>query len=211
MPVRPLHPELVRRMRKIVAKYGVKNPERLYFHLGKMKLADYRLLEKNDDRTDSLKPGRSVRKGDVHRTFPEEMQVVIKRVHGLDQKHPPTAADVKKIIENAVKNHNILYADKEKDYSLRAPIVHDIGLDLLAMAHTNAPNIIEVIGDFNGKGKTERGKRMLAQLKKSGIDEEKLKMAANRLNNRTATHRRNVFLFGTIKGKIDFMLMPDLV
>ncbi|MFH1224892.1 MAG: hypothetical protein V1676_03735 [Candidatus Diapherotrites archaeon] len=222
MPVKPLPPELVNRLRKAAKK-----------------LDSLHLKMKNMDHRGKHGYGR-VREIRLNKN--KGAEVVIKRTHGLDRTHGMSADEVISCIENKVDEHNKglenfsnrpkrdvgvwkkmwqkVWRSKQQtievgpNYILRKPFAHAIGKDLIAMERTGCPSLREVLGDrlpYGGtREKTIRGATFFEEIKKKHkVTDEELINATLEVCGRTDIDPDNMLLLGYEKGKFIFMPLLD--
>ena len=203
MPVRPLPPELVKRLKKsscVISAY-----------LGNMENLDHRPYIELDDSRDTHSSGGRVREMNISKNFPNE-KLVIKRAHtglfGEAEIKDDAPARIIKHFSELVDKHNSLF--KPGDYELRKPIIYDIGYGLIAMAKTDAPSIEEMIHEDISR-RTERGRTLMRNLiKEHKISVTKFKEICETLRTRTHLPSAHLLVLGVENGKIIFMPLPDV-
>lgn len=192
MPVKRLPKKLVKRLRAAAPK--------LETALGKMKNLDHRRINLWNNELEikcALVPGTRVREMNVSRNFPKT-KLALKRVH------ESTAAETIKKICSLVRQHNSKH--KPKNYTLVPPKAYAISSDLIAMAKTGAPSMMEIMDE-----KTPRAERMVEELRsKHGLGKSKLVSYAGKICGSTGWTYSHVLLLGANKGKPVFMPLLDL-
>ncbi|MEK6941509.1 MAG: hypothetical protein AABW85_01480 [archaeon] len=202
MPLRPLPPVLIERLKTLVAKEISSaerrgNASRVHGFHGSLKNIDPRRRQRADLPLDSTEGyGRRVRQLAVRRRFPEIGRVVIKRVHGESAR-----LTIQEII-NRVRIHN--KRCRPQLYVLLEPVAYDIGANLVAMAKVNRPTIKDVVES------TVVGKKFAILQKKVGLGINDLKAAGLEMLHNTGFYPRNVLVVGAKDGKFEFLPLIDL-
>lgn len=213
MPLKPLPRTLVKRLRDTFGRAPQKTAM-----LQRMKNADhrqedvmtlwsrYRKLEKMEDAPLGMWGGR-VRQMNVSRNYPGT-ELILKTPHPND----PDASDGKEYdakatirhVQNVVRMHNERYDDAR--YELLSPKAYAINPRLIAMSRTDAPNLPEVLPAIQ----TERGRKMLEQLRRQGFTAKKIAEIAEVVTDRTEIRDTNMLLVGAKKGKLLFLPLVDV-
>ncbi|MBU0636325.1 hypothetical protein KKE06_04840 [Candidatus Micrarchaeota archaeon] len=197
-----LPPELIERLRKVVAKQEQKAsiPD-LYRALGRMQNIDHRQGQNNimSSPQDTRKWSGRVRQMKIRRTFPN-VELVIKRSHDDNARNT-----IDKIM-NTFKRHQQNYPNAE--YVLVPPKAYDLGQELIAMPKTNVPSVREIIGELTEQ--TPRGQKFFKVLQENfGVTKKKLEKDAQALFLRIIYTWGNFTLLGVQNGKFVFMLLAE--
>lgn len=218
MPLKPLPPKLVQRLKNTFGRAPQKTAM-----LQRMKNADHRqkevlrvwdkmpltrLLEK-PARMEKIPLGMwggRVRQMNIARNYPGT-ELILKAVHpsfgGAKYDAKATIGYVRKI----VREHNKKYGDEK--YKLLAPKAYAINPHMIAMSKTDAPNLQEVLPLF-AESRTERGKKMLEELRKQGFTAKKIGGIASLAQRRTGIRDTNLLLIGAEKGRLLFLPLVDV-
>ncbi len=202
MPIRPLPPLLIEKLRVLVATEirGAKRKgreSRVHSTVGKMRNVDSRRRELTGFPIDATEnKGRRVRQLAIRRRFPEIRRIVIKRIHGAKARHT-----IQEII-NRVQVHNKRFSPKL--YVLLEPVAHDIGANLVAMMKVNRPTIKDVLD------KTLLGQKFFVFGKRMGLTLNDLRAAGLELWEKSGFAPRNVLVVGAKEGKFEFLPLIDL-
>ena len=134
----------------------------------------------------------------------------------IKRAHDGSAKEHKKTVQQKVREHNQNYAKIETIYVLLMPKAHVISEDLIAMAKTNAPSVIEILGCKawrrlkSGRQRTARGQKFFQELQaKHGVTKKQLREAATRLEERTGIYWGNILLLRVENRKFVFMPLVD--
>ena len=192
MPVKRLHPHLVKRLQRVA--HRLLTPARVR----RMKNIDHR-KERHSIPMDGIAgPGYRVRELRVRKEN-SRVPVVIKR----DHLHA-TPASTLAFLRMIVKDHNAVYQPTQ--YRLFVPHAYALNDSYLAMAKTEYPSITEIFGD----GTTKRGTKFFTTLrKKHSVTLHQLREAADTVSLRTGFPIGNILLIGVRNKKFIFVPLVD--
>lgn len=224
MPVKPLSPRIVERLKAQVKKaFELDSSGRIiYGHLGSLENIDPRrnlFPWVRENPRDTLEMGGRVRAYKIHRNFPGTREVVLKRTHAFN------AEKTLKIISGLVSRHNSRF--RNELYVLRQPSAYAVGPDLIAMSRTAFPTVQEILGGVGFGGRkilpSESGKRFFESLERqTGASRAELGLAFERFRKNLYSisegaypylrkiSEKNFLLLGFEGEKFVFMPLPDV-
>lgn len=141
---------------------------------------------------------KRVRQLDVSRQFPEVGKVVIKKIDFGD----------KGMLKQYLKKFN---TGRVSEVIIKKPKIYFLKDDLILMAKTNYPSLIEIFGDSQKNGITKRGIKLLNDsLKKSVLSKDFVEKQMHEFCMKYKVANRNVLFLGIKNKKIILMPLPDI-
>jgi len=205
MPIKPLPPKLLERLKRL-GPLMERHPKRFGDFLGRSKNIDPRkhLTSRHERKIKGW--GRRVRSINTSMGRYGVSSVVVKRSEMLAKE---TIDEIKK----GVRDHNQKYAPS--DYVLSKPYAYALDSNHIAMIEVDFPNLGEILST-NREELTERGKIFFEKLKRENrnrerpVTKKRLKTAYKKLRERTSFRMGNLLLIGFEDGKFKFLPLFDL-